>query len=206
MIRLGFKDLEYYALLRFRNEFVFSDWHPQYFLIPPLCPATIEVDTNRHARLFHFVRPLPIFHSRSIYLVPIVQKFSYNFSTRSSHLRATCSFAHLGENFWKATFRVKYTGCFSEAFSKTLLSVGTYLIQFKVEFSLAKRGIVNEHKDFFVINRGVRLVPQTNSSPTSLSRIKHFCRRILSLKRFVFFRHDRSRYFLLVHFVCPKSI
>lgn len=84
-------------------------------------------------------------------------------------------------------------------------SVGTYLIQFKVEFSLAKRGIVNEHKDFFVINRGVRLV-QTNSSPTSLSRIKHFCRRILSLKRFVFFRHDRSRYFLSVHFVCPKSI
>lgn len=85
------------------------------------------------------------------------------------------------------------------------LSTYTYLMQLKIKFSLAKRGIVNEHKDFFVINCCVKLV-QANSSPSSLSRIKHFCCRISSLKRFVFFRHDRSRYFPSMYLVCPKSI
>lgn len=204
MIRLGFKDLEYYALLRFRNEFVFSDWHPQYFLIPPLCPATIEVDTNRHARLFR----APVANiSLTLYLfspdsAKVLIQFLNTLVAFARDMFFRTSRGELLEGHLPSGIYRMFQWSILKSFT---FSVGTYLIQFKVEFSLAKRGIVNEHKGFFVINRGVRLV-QTNSSPTSLSRIKHFCRRILSLKRFVFFRHDRSRYFLLVHFVCPKSI
>lgn len=106
--------LNLYSPIRVRSIF----WYPR-------CPTTIDVNA---ACLFRFVRPLPIFHSRSIYLVPIVQKFSYNFPTHSSHPPATRFLPSRKEVLKGYLFRVECIECFNKAFLKVLFSWYVYTI------------------------------------------------------------------------------